>query len=75
MPGNGLTVTLVVVLEQPVAVRVKVNVTLPEATPVTKPAFVTVAIALLLLTHVPPIAGVRLIVLPTQTEAGAVTAG
>jgi hypothetical protein len=36
---------------------------------------VTVAIALLLLVHVPPVVGLRVAVLPTHTAAGAVTVG
>ena len=73
--GLALTVTEAVVLEQPVAARVNVNVTLPAVMPVITPALVTVAIAGLLLVHVPPAAGVRFPVLPTHTEAGAVTLG
>ena len=64
-----------VVLLQPVVPSVKVKVTLPAETPVTTPALVTVAMAGLLLTHVPPAAGVTLVVKPTHTEAGAVTIG
>jgi len=75
VPTVGVTVTEAVVLEQPVAVSVYVNVTLPGATPVIIPALVTVATAILLLIHVPPVAGVREAVFPTQTEAGAVTTG
>jgi hypothetical protein len=55
--GNGLTVTAVVVALQPVVLFVKVKVALPEATPVTSPELVTVAFDVLLLTHVPPLAG------------------
>lgn len=73
--GSAFTVTAVVVLLQPVEVTVKVNVTLPGAIPVMTPAFVTVAIAGLLLTQVPPVVGDKVLVLPTQTEAGAVTTG
>ena len=39
------------------------------------PALVTVAIAGLLLTHVPPVVGDNVAVLPTHTAAGAVTVG
>ena len=39
------------------------------------PALVTVAIAGLLLTHVPPVVGDNVAVLPTHTVAGAVTTG
>lgn len=44
-----------------------VSVTDPALTPVTTPALVTVAMALLLLLQVPPVAGVTLAVLPGQT--------
>jgi hypothetical protein len=64
--GLAMTFTDDVILEQPAAF-VKVKVTVPAATPVTTPVFVTVATAGLLLTHVPPIVGVRDVVLPTQT--------
>jgi hypothetical protein len=45
--------------------------------PVTKPLFVTVAIALLLLVHVPPVLGVNVVVLPIQIflEPDTVTTG
>jgi hypothetical protein len=69
------TVTLVVVLLQVVDVFVKVNVALPTLMPVITPALVTVAIVLLLLVHVPPVVGLKVVVLPTQTEGGAVTVG
>jgi hypothetical protein len=56
--GDGVTETGDVANElQPVAVKVKVKVAEPAATPDTNPAFVTVAIASLLLTHVPPVDG------------------
>ena len=42
--------------------------------PVTKPAAVTVAIAGLLLTHVPPVVGVTVVVEPIQTAGVPVTA-
>ena len=45
-----------------------VKVAVPAATPVTTPAFVTVAIALLLLTHVPPVVGDKVVVDPTHTD-------
>ena len=73
--GKAFTVTAVVVLLQLVVVLVKVNVTLPGATPVMTPALVTVARALLLLVHVPPVVGDRVAVAPTQIAAGAVTTG
>ena len=44
------------------------NVAVPAATPVTTPAFVTVAIALLLLAHVPPVVGDKVVVAPTHTD-------
>jgi hypothetical protein len=65
--GKALTVKLLVE-EQPVAVSVKVKVTVPALTPVTTPAFVTVATAVLLLVQVPPVFGVTFAVLPTQTS-------
>jgi len=64
----GLAFTVnALVLEQPVAVSVNVKVTAPAATPVTTPAFVTVANEVLLLDHVPPVLGVTLAVEPTHT--------
>ena len=64
------------VLVHPVPVSVKVKVALPAATPVTTPALLTVAIALLLLAQVPPLVGVHVIVLPTHTaEAEVLTTG
>ena len=64
--GAAFTVTAVVVEEHPVVASVKVNVTLPAATPVT--VFPdTVAFVASLLTHVPPDAGVKVIVAPTHT--------
>src|SRR5258707_8114764 len=57
--GSALIVTADVVLLQEVVVLVNVNVTLPAATPVTTPAFVTVASEGLLLTHVPPMSEVN----------------
>ena len=55
--GKALIVTAVVVALQPVVLFVKVKVALPEATPFTSPELVTVAFAVLLLTHVPPLMG------------------
>lgn len=63
------------VLLQPVVEFVNVKVTEPAETPVITPALVTVAIAGLLLVHVPPIVGDNVAVLPVQTEAGAETVG
>src|SRR4029078_1051625 len=73
--GNAFTVTAVVVRLQLVVLLVKVNVTLPGATPVMTPALVTVARALLLLVDVPPVVGDSVAVAPTQMAAGAVTTG
>jgi hypothetical protein len=73
--GRLFIVTLEVVLLQPVAVNVYVNVTVPAATGVITPAFVTVATFVLLLVHVPKVVGVRAPVEPIQTEVGAVTVG
>lgn len=65
--GVGFTVTGKVEADtQPVTELVKVNVTEPDATPVTKPPFVTVAMAGLLLAHTPPVVGDNVVVPPTQ---------
>jgi hypothetical protein len=53
---------------QPVALLVKVKVTEPLLTPVTTPELFTVAIELLLLAHVPPVEGNKVVVLPTHME-------
>ena len=53
----------------------KVNVTLPAATPVANPALVTVALVGSLLVQVPPVVGDSVMVLPTQTEDPALTTG
>ena len=66
------TVIPPVVLLQPVAVSVKVNVAVPAARPVTTPSLSTEATAGLLLTHVPPVAGDKDDVLPTQIAVGPV---
>ena len=66
--GKALTVTAVVVLLQLVVDEVKVKVADPAATPVTTPAEVTVATAGLLLTHVPPVVGDKVVVAPMQIE-------
>lgn len=63
--GRSLTATELVVFEQPVAVLVKVNVTVPSDTPVIKPALVMVAMPGALLVQVPPEVGLAVIVLPT----------
>ena len=74
--GIGLTVILDVVLMQPVAVSVKVKVTMPADIPVTNPALLMVAIAGALLTHVPPTPGLVVIVAPTHNVAdGVLTTG
>ena len=69
------TVILEVVLLQVVAVLVNVKVAVPKLTPVITPALVTVAMAVLLLVHVPPLVGESAAVLPTHTFGGAVTVG
>src|SRR5437762_12843928 len=73
--GIALTVTDEVVLLHPVVPSVNVNVTLHAALPISTPALVTVAIAISLLVHVPPLVGDSVAVLPTHTDAGAVTFG
>ena len=50
-----------------VVLLVKVKVTVPAVTPVTTPPFVTVATAALLLAHVPPLVGDKVVVAPIQT--------
>lgn len=63
--GLALIVTVVVGLDtHPVVELVNVKVTVPSVTPVTTPAFVTVAIDVLLLTHVPPVVGDSVVVAP-----------
>ncbi len=67
----GLAITVIALVGfdvQPVDVFVKVKVTEPAATPVTTPAFVTVATAVLLLSQVPPVVGDKVVVAPTHTE-------
>ena len=70
-----MTFTEEVTALQPVVELVKLKSTLPVETPVTIPALVTVAILLLLLDHVPPVVGDKVIVLPTQTDDPALTTG
>ena len=53
----------------------KVNVTLPAATPVTNPASITVALVRSLLIHVPPVVGDKVMALPTHTDDPALTTG
>jgi hypothetical protein len=64
--GIAFTVILIVD-EHPVDVCVNVKVATPALTPVTNPPLVTVATAILLLDHVPPVLGLTFDVLPTQT--------
>lgn len=52
-------------LEQPLA-SVKYTFTLPPLTPVTTPLWVTVAMAGLLLVHIPPVVGLTVVVAPIQ---------
>ena len=59
MAGNANTFTALVVLLQVVVELVKVKVTLPTATPFTKPVLSTVALVLSLLVQVPPEFGVN----------------
>lgn len=66
----GRLTVIDLVLTQPVAVFVKVKVTVPFSIPVTNPALVTVAIEVLLLVQVPPEAGVTLVVPPLHTAPG-----
>jgi hypothetical protein len=74
--GAAFTATDEVVLLQPVAVSVKVNVTLPANMPVTNPALVTVAMVLSLLAQVPPVVGLKVKVAPTQSVGeGVLTTG
>jgi hypothetical protein len=65
--GFALTVTVEETSEaHPVLVCVNVNVAVPDPTPVTTPALDTVATAVLLLAHVPPVVGLKVVVLPTH---------
>lgn len=74
--GRALIVMDEVVALQPVAVSVKVNVTVPADMAVTNPALSMVAIAGALLTHVPPAPGLALIVEPIHNVAeGVLTNG
>jgi hypothetical protein len=72
--GLGVTITLIESERHPVDVSVNANFAVPEATPVTTPALVTVAMALLLLAQVPPVEGVKVVVDPIQTAAVPATA-
>jgi hypothetical protein len=60
--GLVLMVTADVGFDTQPAVLVNVNVTVPAETPVTIPSLVTVALVILLLTHVPPVVGERVVV-------------
>ena len=64
------TVNVDVVLLQPLASLVKVNVVVPAEIPVTRPLLSMVATASLPLVQIPPDAGDRLTVAPTQTDVG-----
>jgi hypothetical protein len=65
--GGGFTVTGFVVAVHPVAALVNVNVAVPEATAVTTPVEAsTVATDALLLAHVPPEFGDKVVVAPIQ---------
>jgi hypothetical protein len=67
--GFAFTVTtLVASLGHKVVLLVNVNVAVPAAIPVTTPAFVTVATDVLLLAHVPPVVGLKTVVLPIHIE-------
>lgn len=69
-----MTVTVVVFNElQPVALSVKTNVAVPAFSPVTIPLLVTEAIVELLLNHVPPDEGDRVVVASLQILLGPVT--
>jgi len=65
--GSVFTVTVAVVLLQPVAVCVKVNDAVPADTPVINPVLSMVATVGLLLTQVPPDPGLAVIVAPIHT--------
>jgi predicted RNA-binding protein with TRAM domain len=68
--GIGFTVIVDEVLEQPVAVLVKVNEVEPTASPVTTPLGEIVATAGFPPDQVPPVDGVKLIFAPTHTCVG-----
>ena len=69
------TVNTVVVALQLVVLSVKINVVFPEAIPVTNPLPSMLAIAGLLLIHVPPVVGDNCTVFPIQIEPGDKTTG
>ena len=65
--GLAFTVTLLVALDMhPVDEFVNVKLAVPSATPVTIPVFATVAMLELLLVHVPPVDGLKVVVVPGQ---------
>jgi hypothetical protein len=65
--GRAITVTALVASDaHKVVLFVKIKVAVPALTPVTTPAFVTVAIAVLLLVHVPPVVGDNCVVEPAH---------
>jgi hypothetical protein len=70
--GSVLIVVGVAEVEaiHPVAVSVKVKKAVPEANAITCPVLSIDAAVGLLLVHVPPVEGVKSIVLPTHTDAG-----
>lgn len=70
--GAGLTVTGSDAIEEQPTSEVKMKVTTPSATPVTTPPLVIVAIASSLLSHVPPVEGDKVVVLPIQISEGPV---
>ena len=60
--GRAFIVTSPVVALHPVVPSVKVNVAVPADTPVTRPAPVTIATAVLLLSHAPPDVGDNIVI-------------
>ena len=73
--GRAFITTLEVVSEQLDEVSKNINVTVPGATGVITPAFVTVAVPVANEVHVPPVVGESKPVLPIHTEAGEVRIG
>lgn len=73
---SALTATVDVVLLQPLDVSVKVKVTFPADIPVIKPLLSMVDIPGALLTHVPPVTGLAIIVVPIfSKDEGVLTVG
>ncbi len=66
--GQSLTVTTEVAGEAQPPVFVKINVALPAAIPLTIPSLLTVATDELLLLHVPPVVGDKVVLLFIQIE-------